>query len=328
VVIRHASVCEVVGSNTAISKLGRLLVATQILTPNKIPAPRGSSSSFRRRRYPAGCKAAQVSGDFASEASRTLRALRAEEERERRVIELLPLVRRVALQMRKRLPVHVETDDLVGAGMMGLLDAVGKFDARKNVKIESYARYRICGAILDELRALDTASRDWRRKSKKMEKTLHDLQAKLGRPAEDEEVAEAAGISLKEWYRTLQDLRAPGMYWPRPMHAINPKPFSEESLVDENQESQWRLCYRQEQRDILNRALTCLSERERQIVLLYHAREMTMKQIGKRLKIDESRVSQIHSAAVVRLRSSVRAFLEKPTANPPSTRELTAGLPN
>jgi RNA polymerase sigma factor for flagellar operon FliA len=303
-------------------------VATQILTPVSITAPNRSERSLHRRRHLASCKTAKLPEAVTDKAARAASALRAQEERARKVIELLPLVRRVAMRMRKRLPVHVEADDLVGAGMLGLLDAVGKFDERKSVKIESYARYRICGAILDELRALDTASRDFRKKNKKVERTLHDLQGKLGRPPEDEEVAEAAGISLAEWHRTLQELRGSGTHWLHPMHAISPTQFSEESLVDENRESQFSLCYRREQRDILNRALSCLSEREREIVILYHAREKTMKQIGERLNIDESRVSQIHSAAVLRLRSSVAAFLEKPRANPPSSCGLTGGLPN
>lgn len=235
-----------------------------------------------------------------------------EAERDRKVLALLPLVRRMALKMRRHLPVHVEVDDLVGAGMLGLLDAAQKFDAQKRVKIEVYARHRIRGAILDGLRTLDTASRDMRKKNKKVEKAVRDLQFKLGRPAEDEEMARALGVSLKKWHRAVQELQSTGIDWLRPMQLIESKQLSVESLVAENQENQFNLCYRREQRDILNSALACLSERERTIMILYHAREMTMKQIGARLKIDESRVSQLHSAALGRLRSSVRTFLESP----------------
>lgn len=292
-------------------------MATQVLTPGKFIPPRGFGARVHGQSRPSGCAQAK-----------TGRALRAAEERNRRVIELLPLVRRAAVQMRKHLPAHVEVDDLMGAGVLGLLDAVEKYDTQKRVKLESYARHRIRGAMLDGLRNLDPASRDLRKKNKKMESTLRDLQCRLGRPAEDEEIASAAGISLKEWYRTVRELQGAGVEWLRPLQAIGPQRVGEDTLVAENQDSQFTLCYRREQRDILDRALGCLSERERNIVLLYHAGEMTMKQIGSRFKIDESRVSQIHSAVVVRLRSSVQALLGKPGANPPSAGALAGRLPN
>jgi RNA polymerase sigma factor FliA len=233
--------------------------------------------------------------------------------------ELVPLVRMMALKIRKRLPVHVDLDDLIGSGMLGLLDAVRKFDAGKRVKIESYARHRIRGAILDGLRTLDSATRDARKKNKKVEHTLHDLQMKLGRSASDEEMAGALGLGLKAWHRVISELEMTGVDWLRPMQRIGPKQVSEESLADEHQESQFDLCYRREQRDILNRALTRLSARDRQIVTHYHGRGMTMKQIATRLKIDESRVSQLHSAAIIRLRQAVKAYLciRRPISHPP-----------
>lgn len=228
----------------------------------------------------------------------------------------MPLVRRMALKMRKSLPAHVELDDLVGAGVLGLLDAARKFDAKKSVKIESYARYRIRGAILDGLRTLDTVSRDLRKKNKKMEKALHDLQSKLGRRAEDEEAAEALGMSLREWHHSLHELQGAGVEWIRPTQCMTFREVNEDKLAAPNQESPFDLCYRRERRDIAKRALACLPEREREIVILYHSREMTMKQIGIKLGIDESRVSQLHTAAVARLRLSVRAILDRPPTLP------------
>lgn len=212
----------------------------------------------------------------------------------------------------------------MGAGVLGLLDAVRKFDARKRVKIESYVRHRIRGAILDGLRTLDPASRDLRQKNKKMEASLRELELKLGRSAADEEVARAVGMSLLKWHRTVNELQTAGVDWLRPMQAIGSKQVSEDSLVDENQKSQFELCYRQEQRHILSRVLQCLPERDRRIVVLYHSHGMTMKQIGTRLKIDESRVSQLHSAALVRLRSSIKGMVENPKPGCLPTRE-TAG---
>jgi RNA polymerase sigma factor FliA len=239
----------------------------------------------------------------------------AERDQERRVLELLPLVKRVALNMRRNLPANVDLDDLVGEGVLGLLDAAKKYDAGKQVKIESYARHRIRGAILDGLRGLDPASRDLRKKNRKLEEAVRALEAKLGRPAEDEEMARDLGISLKQLHRTVHELQGLGMDWHRPLRLPLPRQVSEENLVAENQENPFDFCYRRERRDITNRALACLPGREREIVVLYHAREMTMKQIGARLGIDESRVSQLHSTAVERLRMNVKAIMECPPSS-------------
>lgn len=232
-----------------------------------------------------------------------------EAERNRRVVELLPLLHRVARKMRAHLPANIEVDDLVGAGSLGLVDAVRKFDARKQVKIESYAQHRIRGAILDSLRSMDGASRDLRKKNKKAEKVHHDLESKLGHPASDQEMASAQHVSLKTWYRTVREIQPLGVEWLRPMGSVGVKRLTEETMVAEGQEDQFDLCYRREKREILGRALATLTPREQLILSLYYARENTMKQIGAKLKIDESRVSQLHSAALDRLRTAAEPLL-------------------
>jgi RNA polymerase sigma factor FliA len=235
-------------------------------------------------------------------------------EREELAVKLLSLVKRVALEVRERLPQHVDLEDLAGAGVLGLLDAVQKFDARKHVKVETYARHRIRGAILDSLREMDTASRDMRKKNKAAENTYRQLQVKFGRAVTDEEMAQALGVSLKRWYRTLQELNSVGMDWLRPNHIPEVSALDESNLAGDDRESPFDACYRNEQRAILARALALLPERERAVISLYYQRELTMKQIGARLGIDESRVSQIHSAALVHLRSKVKAIM-KPAAH-------------
>ena len=230
-------------------------------------------------------------------------------QREELIVKLIGLVKRVAREMREHLPAQVELDDLVSAGMVGLIQAVRHFDASKLVKIETYARYRIRGAILDALREVDTASRDMRKKTKQAERTFRDLQAKLGRPATDAEMAGALGLSLEQWYALVQDLQTMGIDWMRPTDMESaPLPDSEE-LPAVNQESQFDQCYREEQRSMLNRALGRMSERERQVLSLYYERDLNMKEIGDQLGIDESRVSQIHAAALKRLRTKVRSML-------------------
>src|SRR5208337_861538 len=126
------------------------------------------------------------------------------------LLAMAPLVKRVAFEMRQHLPPHVEMDDLVGAGTLGLVDALRKFDPSRKVKLESYARHRIRGGILDALRTLDPASRDMRRRARKVERTYRELEARLGRPVQGEEVARALGISLKVWHRWAQEVHAVG----------------------------------------------------------------------------------------------------------------------
>lgn len=226
------------------------------------------------------------------------------------VVRLLPLVRRVALQLRGHLPAHVELDDLVSEGIVGLIDAVKKFDPVKGVTIESYARYRIRGAILDSLRDQDHASRDMRRRIKKIMSASQDLEFQLGRPAGDAEMAQAMGLSLAKWYERVAELRRLGFdgSCSRISQEV-PERIDEENLADSPDEDPFALCYRREQRDILSRALGCLTERERSIITLYYRDAVTMKQIGNRLGIDESRVSQLHSGALARLRTRVAAML-------------------
>jgi RNA polymerase sigma factor FliA len=228
-------------------------------------------------------------------------------------VGLLPLVKRVALQLRGHLPAHVELDDLIGAGTLGLLDAVRKFNPGKGVNIESYARYRIRGAILDSLREQDHASRDTRRKIKKIESTYQKLEFQLGRPASNPELAEALGLSLAEWYQTTSELERLGYEGAgaNPSQEIRRR-VDEESLIAADPEDSFTLCYRGEQRRILDRALGSLSERERVIIRFYYREALTMQEIATRLGIDESRVSQLHAGALARLRACVRTVLQRP----------------
>lgn len=231
------------------------------------------------------------------------------------VLSLLPLVKRVAYQMRARLPLHVEVEDLISTGVIGLVGAIRKFDGRRHVAVDRYARHRIRGAILDGLRSLDSASRDMRKKNRKAEKIYQQLEAQLGRPPDDAELADRLGISLKAWYRTERELQAVGMDWLRPLASVGTKPLwvsHEDLLVADNQGHQFDACYRREQREILGRALARLPERERRIVQLYYHQELTMKEIGKKLGIDESRVSQLHSHALTRLQLKVKHILSQP----------------
>jgi RNA polymerase sigma factor for flagellar operon FliA len=249
------------------------------------------------------------------------------------LVEMLPLVKRMAFKIRQHLPAHVEVDDLLANGVLGLVDAVSKFDATKRVKLESYARHRVRGGILDGLRGADPASRDLRRKNKKVQKLYRELEAKTGRSVKDEEMAQALGVNLGEWHHTINEIQTVGFDFGGRILTAGPttkRVAAEPSLLAYDGADPFEQCYRREQREILCRALSNLRERERQVITLYYERELTMKQIAERLKVDESRVSQLHSAALRRLKSRVDSLLQPRNAKSPKTIEIAkaAGAAN
>ena len=295
----------------------RLWLATHLGSSHASTLKMDSPRSVRRNGQEGNLAAPAVRGSAASTVAAPTDPLEWDKDRrDQLVVELLPLVRRIALEMRRGLPAHIELDDLVGAGSLGLLDAVGKFDAKKKVKIESYARHRIRGAMLDSLRSQDSASRDMRRKSKKVEKVYRDLQARLGEPAGDIEAAQELGVSLGEWHRTIRELQGVGLDGLRPTVPVASKPPLQEALLAENQEDAFARCYRLEQREILKSAIAGLPQRERLIISLYYEEPRTMKQIAAKLGLDQSRISQLHSAALVRLRKRVNTALRGPLPAP------------
>lgn len=234
------------------------------------------------------------------------------EDRQRLLVEMLPQVKRIAFKVREHLPTHIELDELIANGIIGLVDAVSKFDTAKRVKLESYARYRIRGSILDGLRSVDPASRDLRRKNKKIQKAYRELEAKLGRPVLDEEIADAMGMNLAKWHAALGEVRKVGPDFGARLTSASPtakRPSADPALLTGEDADPFELCYRREQREILGRALSHLRERERDVINLYYHQELTMKQIATRMHIDESRVSQLHAAALVRLKTAMNSLL-------------------
>jgi RNA polymerase sigma factor for flagellar operon FliA len=184
--------------------------------------------------------------------------------RQKMLIEMLPLVRCAALIMRQHLPAHVELDELSANGVLGLVDAVAKFDASKRVKLESYARHRIRGAILDGLRAADPVTRDTRQKNKRIQKLYREQEVNLGRPAQDEEMAAASRMNLAQWHRALTDIQSVGMDCGSRILSAAPTTTlqsTDPELLIDGRDSPFDLCYRREQREILGRALSSLPER-------------------------------------------------------------------
>ena len=231
-------------------------------------------------------------------------AWQSEEERQRLLTEQLPQVRYIARRIHERLPRHVPLEDLVHAGVVGLIDALQKFDRGKHVQFGSYAKFRIRGAILDSLREMDWSPRDLRRQSRRMEEAHNKLRAQLGRNPSEPELAKELEITLPELQKLLGEINSLEV---GSLRFISPDDGKEEDLceflpsgADDNPLLQ---CLQSEMKDLLSRAISELPDKERQVLSLYYFEELTMKEVGMTLGVGESRVSQIHSMAVMRLRA-------------------------
>jgi RNA polymerase sigma factor for flagellar operon FliA len=232
------------------------------------------------------------------------------EKRHRRdelILKHLSLVRAIANRVRENLPVQVELDDLVHAGILGLFDAVDKYDPRKKVVFHLYAKHRIRGAILDSLRQLDWASRDLRKRFKSIELTTQRLAQTLGRLPSEAEVAASLGISEERFRKQTQELFTAGLTSGQPHRVEKP---DHSSFAETSQSSEQRpdeLFSNHQLRGVLDRAIETLPPRYQRVIKLYYDQDRTMKQIGNELGVNESRVSQIHKTALEKLGSALRA---------------------
>jgi RNA polymerase sigma factor for flagellar operon FliA len=175
---------------------------------------------------------------------------------------MLPLARQIALKIRQHLPAHVEVEDLTADGVLGLVGAVAKFDPSKRVKLESYARHRVRGAILDGLRAADPATRDLRRKNKRIQKLYRQMEAKVGRPVQDDEMAEALGVNLAQWHRALNEIQSLGLDCGSRVLSAGPtsvRQSTDTDLLINDSDNPFAVCYCHEQREILDRAVSCVT---------------------------------------------------------------------
>ncbi len=226
-------------------------------------------------------------------------------ERERLLLEHMPMVRYLARRIHERLPAHVEMEDLVSAGVVGLIDALGKFDGNKRVQFKSYAQFRIRGAILDSLRMLDWSPRELRRKGREIEEAIRALTQSLGRAPVETEIAEHLKLPLTEYQQLLGDLKGLEI---GSLHVEHNEDSGDEELAyvaGPAEDDPLFRCLQGEMRQHLMDAIDDLPEKERMVLTLYYYEELTMKEIGLTLGVVESRVSQIHTAAVLRLRASL-----------------------
>jgi RNA polymerase sigma factor FliA len=246
---------------------------------------------------------------------------------EQDVVDHLPLVRFIARRVHERLPRHVPIDDLYSAGIIGLLDAFGKFDSSKNVKFRSCAQFRICGAILDSLRNLDWSPRGLRRKARAVEDAIQVLTGQLRRSPTESEIAQQLHIDLGAYQHLLGELKGLDL---GSLHAKRSSDEGEEQLVyvpgRPEDDPLFRFLHA-ETRERLTKAIEDLPERERLVMTLYYFEEMTMREIGIILGVVESRVSQMHASAVLHLRTrlAMSATLKEPQNEPGGDHAERAG---
>lgn len=232
---------------------------------------------------------------------------RAAEERERLILEHLPQVRLIARRIHERLPESVNLEDLISTGTLGLIAAIDRFDPNHNVKLKTYAEYKIRGAILDSLRGLDWAPRQQRKRAKQIEAAISAAEQHLHRAPTEEEIAEQLGLTIEEYHAWLVDIRGVNL---GSLEASSSEEDGRNLLkFISDDEEQWpsRLLERSELQRLLAGAIEKMPRTERIVISLYYHEELTLREIAKIVNLHESRVSQLKSQAILRLRS----YLEK-----------------
>ena len=219
------------------------------------------------------------------------------------ILENMHLVRNIASSVQRSLSVHTEIDDLIHAGTMGLFEAATKYQDGKEVPFAVYAKHRIRGAILDGLRQIDWASRDARKHYKQMQQVTRDLACRLQRTPTQDEVAEGMGLDQKRWQALMIDFRTLGLCASRQAQASDSEDKVAREVPSPVTDGPDHVFGRTELRQNLSAAMSCLPDRHQQVVTLYYDRDMTMREIGTMLGVNESRVSQIHKSALARMQT-------------------------
>ncbi|GEK74074.1 MULTISPECIES: RNA polymerase sigma factor FliA [Halomonas] len=217
--------------------------------------------------------------------------------------DYLPLVRRQALALQVRLPASIELDDLIQAGTVGLLEALGRFDSSQGASFATFASQRIRGAMLDELRSRDWLPRSVRRNARAADEAARRLEQELGRPAEETEIAAALDMDLESYRRLLSDTNSGQLL---PFEELMAEGGEGRLLEDGVAETPFARLIDHQQRTQLVEAIEALPEREKLLMALYYQEELNLKEIGAVLGVTESRVCQLHSQAVGRLRGKLR----------------------
>ena len=231
-----------------------------------------------------------------------------QELREQLIIEYAPLVKLVAGRLSMYLGHNVEYDDLVSYGIFGLIDAIDKFDLAKNVKFETYASLRIRGAILDQIRKMDWIPRTVRQRQRKMDEAIKQIEMRTGKNATDEELAKELGLTEDELCNWQSQMKVTNVVSLNEFEENGPEP-----VIDTSNKSHFAqpedVVEEAELKDTLVAALDLLTEKERKVIELYYYEEMTLKEISKILEVSESRVSQLHTKGLLKMRKRMGTYM-------------------
>jgi len=232
-----------------------------------------------------------------------------QQKRNELVLTYAPQIKYIATRLASRLPSQVSIDDLVSSGIVGLIDAIGKFDLSKKVQFKTYAEFRIKGAMLDELRSLDWVPRSVRDKITTLENACSTLERQFGRPSTDEETAEFLNLDMGGFHKLLDETKTVTFVDIDLLKQRAPKLSTTAGGAGSVEYDPFAALNFRQIRDILATAIGELSEKERLVMSLYYFEELTMKEIGEVLGYTESRISQMHSKAVLRLRVKLKKSL-------------------
>ncbi len=233
--------------------------------------------------------------------------------RDQLIMDYAPLIRFVAQRIAARLPANIDINDLISAGVIGLMDAIEKYDPARDNKFKTYAEFRIRGAILDELRSQDWVPRSVRDKAKQIERAYADLEQRLGRQVSDMELSEELGMSLEDYYELIAKVKAVTMLSIDELSG--PYNNDRRSLLDTienfNSKNPFAQLKNQNVRNVLMKHIDELPEKQRLVLSLYYYEDLNLKEIGQILDVTESRVSQLHTQAVIRLKAKLKDLLNE-----------------
>ncbi len=230
------------------------------------------------------------------------------------IIEYAPLIKYIAQKIASRLPSNIELDDLISCGVIGLMDAIQKFDPTRDNKFKTYAEFRVRGAILDELRAQDWVPRSIREKSKLVERTYAKLESTLGRPATDEEMCKELDINQDEFHDLLNKAKSVSLLNIDDSSSFNrgDKKLMAGLLDDNKSTNPFSAVSHKNLREKIKEGIMSLPEKQRLVLSLYYYEDLNLKEIGQVLDVTESRVSQLHTQAVLKLKGKLRNVVDTP----------------
>lgn len=236
--------------------------------------------------------------------------IKSSEVREKIILEYAPLVKVVAGRLSMYLGYNVEYEDLVSYGIFGLIDAIDKYDSRKEVKFETYASLRIRGSILDQIRKMDWIPRTVRQRQRQIDTAIKEIENTMGRPATDEEIAASLGISNDEYCEWQSQMKVTSVVSLNEYLEMGTEISNEKANVSRHYDAPEKVVEQGELKEMLMEALELLTEKERKVIVLYYYEELTLKEISNVLEVSESRISQLHTKGLQKMKAKLGKYMD------------------